>query len=194
LGYKIGQIWIDEEEVIGTDFDAIVDDGFYTFENVSAEHWLTVNFVFVSIEQYFINASVSTVGGTISPSGKITVQTGDEPVFTFTAQAGYQLSAVLVDNINLIDDAVEVSAGVYTYTFEPIVGGHTLVGKFEKKVLTIAASMGTAGGTVSPIGESTVTYGGSKAYTITAQTGYIIDKVMIDGVDNPAAATSGLTV
>jgi hypothetical protein len=92
----------------------------------------------------------------------------------------------LIDGINSINDVI---GGVYT--FDPVVCAHTIVGKFEKVNLTITASMGTSGGNISPIGESVIPYGGSKAYTITALTGFLIDKVLIDGVNNPTAVSTG---
>ena len=179
--YKINEVWID-----GILNPQAVIDGFYTFYNVQEEHWIHATFTFIIVEQFYINASVSTVGGVISPSGKVFVETNDEPSFTFTALDGYQLQDVLVDGISVIDDVV---GGVYT--FKPITSSHTIVGKFEKKNLTITASIGTAGGIISPLGEKIVPYGGSQAYTITAQTGFLIDEVLINGVNNPTAVSSG---
>ena len=181
-GYKIDQVWID-----GVLDEDAKEDGFYTFEGTAKEHWIHATFTYLVVEQYYINASVSTVGGTIFPAGKITVETGDEPEFIFFAQPGYQLKEVLVDGINVIGDVI----GGDTYIFEPIVGSHTIVGRFEKLTPTITATNLTAGGTISPIGVTTLAYGGSKAYTITAQTGFLIDEVWINGISNPTAASSG---
>ena len=180
-GYKISQVWVDDM----AEPQAVID-GYYTFTNVQAEHWLMATFTYISIEQYYINASVSSVGGTISPAGKVLVESGEDYTFTFTAQAGYQLKEVLVNGINNL-----AAVAAEEYTFYDITSSHTIVGKFEKRNYLITASNGTAGGTVSPIGESSVTYGGSKAYTITAQTGYIIDEVKIDGTNNPTTVSSG---
>jgi hypothetical protein len=180
-GYKIDKVFVD-----GIENPAATAAGYYTFYNVQGEHWLTAIFTYISIEQYYINASVSTTGGTVSPSGKVLVTTGDEPTFTFTPQSGYRLKEVLIDGYN---DVTAVANGFYT--FAPVMSAHTIVGKFEKQDFIITSSMGTAGGTISPIGETAVTYGGSKAYTITAQTGYIIDQVLIDGTNNPTAVSSG---
>ncbi|MCL2510706.1 MAG: T9SS type A sorting domain-containing protein [Bacteroidales bacterium] len=161
-------------------------DGVYTFSDVQEEHTLYASFTYIAIEQFYINASVSTVGGSVSPAGKVMVTTGDEPKFTFTPQAGYQLKDVLVDGISVMGDVV-----ANVYTFAPVVCAHTIVGTFEKQTLTITSSIGTAGGSISPVGEKVVPYGGSQAYTITTQTGFLIDEVLINGVNNPAAVTSG---
>ncbi|NPV04000.1 MAG: hypothetical protein HPY67_04630 [Syntrophaceae bacterium] len=46
---------------------------------------------------------------------------------------------------------------------------------------TITSSAGP-GGTISPLGTSTVAGGGSKTYTITPKTGYAVSSVQVDGV------------
>lgn len=53
---------------------------------------------------------------------------------------------------------------------------------------TITSSAGT-GGTISPSGSASVTSGSSKAYTITANTGYIISNVVVDGVSKGAISS-----
>ncbi|MCL2510581.1 MAG: T9SS type A sorting domain-containing protein [Bacteroidales bacterium] len=180
-GYKIDEVKVDGI----VNVQAIID-GVYTFDNVQEEHTLYASFTYISIEQLYINASVSTVGGSVSPAGKVMVTTGDEPSFTFTPQAGYQLQDVLVDGVSVIGNVVG-----NTYTFAPVVCAHNIVGKFEKMTLTINSFTGTIGGSISPVGEKVVPYGGSQAYTITAQTGFLIDEVLINGVNNPAAVSSG---
>jgi len=106
--------------------------------------------------------------------------------FTLTPQVGYRVKEVLVDGINN-EAAIESES----YTFEDIVSSHTIVVKFEKQDFVIMASVETAGGTIAPAGASVITYNGSKAYTITAQTGYMIDKVLIDGINDDKAVSSG---
>ena len=54
---------------------------------------------------------------------------------------------------------------------------------------TITASAGT-GGSISPSGEQTVTRGDSKAFSFTADTGYEIEQVLVDGVNNIQAVSS----
>ena len=182
-GYKINKVWVD-----GVENPQVTTDGFYTFTNMSDDHTLSATFTYISQNQFFINSSVTTTGGTISPSGKISVLTGDEPTFVITAQTTYQIKELLINGINYLPAVGLLS---YAYTFEPIESSHTIVVKFEKQTFTITASVTTAGGTIAPIGASVITYGGSKAYTTTPQAGYLIDEVLINGVNNPTAATSG---
>jgi hypothetical protein len=180
-GYKIAQVLVD-----GINNALAVANKYHTFENVMENHTLSVTFTYIQEELFYINASVTTTGGSISPSGKISAMMGDNVTFTFTPQTGYQLKEVLVDGINNVAAVASKS-----YTFENITASHTIVGKFEKQSFVITASTATAGGTISPAGETIITQGGSKAYTISTQTGYIIDKVLIDDILDEKATSSG---
>ncbi len=62
------------------------------------------------------------------------------------------------------------------------------VNSTEKILVTITASAG-ANGTISPSGAVTVIEGESKAFTITADTGYKISSVIVDGVNKGAIST-----
>jgi len=78
---------------------------------------------------YEITATAGA-GGSINPSGNISVDAGDDKTFTFTANSGYQIDQVLIDDTN---NPTAVSAGSYTFTnvsenhkievyFKPITG------------------------------------------------------------------------
>src|SRR5207247_10785173 len=54
--------------------------------------------------------------------------------------------------------------------------------------LTMTTTSG-ANGSISPAGKSVVNYGGAQSYTITANTGYHVADVLVDGV-SAGAATS----
>ncbi|RKY09910.1 MAG: hypothetical protein DRP66_01075 [Planctomycetota bacterium] len=73
------------------------------------------------------------------------------------------------------------SAGaVASYTFANITGDHTITATFSLDTYTIAATA-QAGATVSPGGNIEVQHGSSQAFTITAQTGYHITDVIVNG-------------
>ena len=61
---------------------------------------------------YTITATAGT-GGSINPSGVITVNAGTDQTFTFSANSGYEISQVLIDNLN---NFPAVAAGSYTFT------------------------------------------------------------------------------
>jgi hypothetical protein len=55
---------------------------------------------------------------------------------------------------------------------------------------TITASAGT-GGTITPLGAVEVNPGAEQAFTITANAGYVLDQVLVDGTNDPAAVLAG---
>lgn len=61
-------------------------------------------------------------GGTITPSGKVSVKSGGTQAFTITADEGYRISSVKVDGI-------EVGA-VKSYTFENVKKAHSIEAEF----------------------------------------------------------------
>lgn len=69
----------------------------YTFTNVQINH--SINAIF-KIIQYTITVSAGA-GGSISPSGIVTVNYGTNQSFTITPNNGYQVSNVTVDGISL---------------------------------------------------------------------------------------------
>lgn len=141
----------------------------YNFANVTAGHSISVTF---SPYVYTITSSAGT-GGSISPSGNISVNHSSGSTFTISPDFGFQVSDVKVD---------EVSAGaVSTYTFSNISSGHTISATFTTATYSITASAGS-GGSINPSGASTVTHGTSHTYIITPATGYKISDVKVDNV------------
>lgn len=120
---------------------------------------------------YKITASCNE-GGTISPSGEVTVKKGESQSFTITPNAGYKIKSVTVDSSN--------QGTISTYTFSNVTAAHTITAEFEKLTYNISASCGT-GGTISPSGTTSVAYGSSKTYTIQPMDGYEIADVIVDG-------------
>ena len=140
----------------------------YTFNQVAADHTLTVTF---AIDTHTITASAGA-NGTISPSGIVSVNHGAGQTYTMTADAGYQVADVLVDGVS--------KGAINAYHFDNVVKDHTINAIFTAKTHTINATAG-ANGTISPAGSVTVADGGSQTYTMTPDTGYHIARVMVDG-------------
>lgn len=74
---------------------------------------------------YTIDASAGN-GGTISPSGKNTVQAGDNSEYTITPSDGYVISDVKIDGNSI--------GAVSTYTFDYVQQSHTIEATFKKSV------------------------------------------------------------
>ncbi|KMQ52498.1 chitinase, GH18 family [Chitinispirillum alkaliphilum] len=122
---------------------------------------------------YTISASAQN-GGTISPSGSVTVSEGSSKSFSITPDSGYKIERVTVNG--------EDQGAVSNYTFTNIGTNGTITAYFTQtpQQFTINASAGT-GGTISPSGLVTANQGESKAFTITPNSGYEIDYVTING-------------
>src|SRR5205085_520618 len=90
----------------------------YSFINVQAGHTIAASF---ALNTYTIAASAGA-GGSISPSGNVSVNCGANQAFSITPSAGYVIADVLVD-------ASSVGA-VGSYTFNNVQAGHTIAASF----------------------------------------------------------------
>jgi osmotically-inducible protein OsmY len=167
-GYHISDITVD-----GVSQGAISS---YTFSNVTAGHTILASF---SANTYTITASAGT-GGTISPSGSVSVSHGASKTFTISANAGYQIASVTVDGAS--------QGTISSYTFSNVTANHTMAATFSVKTYTISAPAGT-GGTISPNGSVRVNHGSNQSFTITAGTGYHISDITVDGVSQGAISS-----
>ncbi|MBS4028478.1 MAG: YHYH protein [Ignavibacteriales bacterium] len=120
--------------------------------------------------QFSITATAGT-GGTISPSGNVTVNFNESKTFTVSTNAGYYVDSIFVDG-NYV--------GTYpSYTFTNVAMNHTISVLFKPFTFTISVTQGS-NGTISP-STSTVNYGTNKTFSIHGNTGYHVDSVLVDG-------------
>ena len=118
--------------------------------------------------------------GSISPSGAVSVANGGSQAFTITPDACYHVADVLVDG---------GSVGPLTsYTFTNVTSDRAISASFALNTYTITASAG-ANGSIAPNGATVVNCAGSQVYTITANSGYGIADVLVDGVSQGAIAS-----
>jgi hypothetical protein len=90
----------------------------YTFSNVTQDHTIAAAF---AIDTYNITASAG-VGGTITPTGPVSVNYGSTPTFTITKNTSYHIADVLVDGSS-------VGAGA-SYTFPAVTADRTINASF----------------------------------------------------------------
>ena len=164
-GYRIADVLVD-----GSSVGAVSS---FTFTNVNSSHAISASF---AANTYIITASAG-VGGTITPSGSVSVNHGANQTFTITPNTGYTVLNVVVDGSSI--------GAVTTYTFSNVTAVHTISAIFSVRTYTITASAGT-GGTISPSGSVSVNHGATQTFNITANTGYSISSVMVDGVSQGA--------
>jgi hypothetical protein len=157
-GYHIADVLVD-----GSSVGAV---GTYAFTNVTAPHTITASFA--QNTSVIITASAGP-GGNISPSGSVSVVMGTNQIFRFTPLTGYWVTNVVVDGVS--------QGPMSEYTFNNVQTDHTISVGFGP---TITASAGS-GGRVLPSGMAYLEVGADKTYTITANSGYHIADVLVDG-------------
>src|SRR5439155_3248004 len=123
----------------------------YTFTNVTTDHTIAASF---SLNVYTVAASAGT-GGSISPSGNVSVNCGSSQAFTITPDACYHVASVLVDGVSV--------GAVSSYTFNNVTANHTIAASFAIDAKTIAASAG-ANGSIDPSGSVSVNCGTNKSF------------------------------
>jgi len=155
----------------------------YSFNNVTTNHTIYAEF---AANEYTITVT-QPANGVITP-GTTTVLNGSTPAFMITPSLGYSVSAINVNGTNVISDASSVN-DVYTYVFPAVSANQTITAVMVPKTYTITASAG-ANGSISPAGNTTVSFGNTQAYTISPANGYVVDNVVIDNTINMGAISS----
>jgi len=168
LGYYISAVTVDGVTTNYTQANNMTTWS-TTFANIQGNH--TVNVAFAQYT-YTISATASA-NGTITPSGVTTLPYGGSQLYTIAPATGYEIVAVTVDGINM---------GVITqYTFADVTANHTIAVTFAPLQYTIDA-IASVGGSITPSGTAVYNYGASVTYNATANTGYTISTVTVDGV------------
>lgn len=127
-----------------------------------------------STTTYTITATAGT-GGSITPSGSITIAQGDSQSFNITPNNGYVIIDVSVDGESIGPES--------NYTFPDVQEDHTISASFiqqSQDSFTITATAGT-GGNINPKKDVQVNKGDDQSFTITPDTGYEIADVLVDG-------------
>ncbi|MEA3313931.1 MAG: copper amine oxidase N-terminal domain-containing protein, partial [Caldisericota bacterium] len=159
-----------------------------TFTNVTADRTISVTFIPKPIPTFVVEASVSIYGGyaTVTPKEQ-TVQSGNPAKITINPDAGSHITGV-TDNGNIVPmtKLTENANGTYTYTVLAVYENHKIIVTLERNEYTIKAKAGE-GGTISPSGTVTVKYNETETFTITPNSGYRIDKIIVD--NKPIAST-----
>jgi len=180
-GYRIASVIVDAATANENVTEAVIAaNGIYTFENVTADH--TIAATFEEIPTSYTITATADENGTITPSGEVTVEEGEEQSFTISASEGYRIASVIVDAATANENVTEaVIAADGVYTFENVTADHTIAATFEEipTSYTITATAGE-NGTITPSGEVTVEEGDDKAFTIAANSCYRIASVIVD--------------
>lgn len=131
-------------------------------------------------EAHTVTASAGE-GGTITPSGPVVVAEGADQTFSIIPDDNHVIADVKIDGQSINLSEVVADDGTGSYTFAAVDADHTIDVSFRAAQHTITATAGE-GGSISPSGAVIVTDGADQAFTITANEGYVISDVKVDGV------------
>ncbi|MFN8178933.1 MAG: T9SS type A sorting domain-containing protein [bacterium] len=147
---------------------------------VLAPHYDATGLTLLTLSNFFTLTASAGSGGTISPSGSVTVNCGGSQAFTITADPCHLITDVVVDGASV--------GPVSTYDFTNVTADHTISATFARIVYTINASAGP-GGSIVPSGAVAVGCDASQGFTITPGGGFQISGVVVDG-DSVGAVTA----
>ncbi|MFP4468897.1 MAG: MBG domain-containing protein, partial [Bacteroidales bacterium] len=165
----------------------------YTFYDVVGNHTITAEYSTTPVNNHTITATVlspeghegegepDTYGGSISPGGEIGVREEDDITFLITAEPGWHIAEVIVDNRPVaVHDF---------YTFARVRDNHEIQVRFAEgpEPDTHLVTAGTKGseenpgkGTISPWGEVPVADGADATFAITPDQDSYLVAVWID--------------
>ena len=164
-----------EADIIGLN-KSLTTDFYYSYRGGgSASHTIT---------------ATAGPGGSISPSGNVSVAHGGMQGFDFTPDSGYRILQVFVDGVDIPAFAQSGMTAFYDVTEDHTI--HVTFAPIGAAVHTITATAG-AGGSISPSGSVLVPEGGSQSFTVTPDSGYKISGVTVDGVSHGAIGSYTFT-
>ncbi|MEW6217977.1 MAG: NHL repeat-containing protein [Thermodesulfobacteriota bacterium] len=127
---------------------------------------------------------LASAGGRVTPSGDIPVPFGQDLSLTLAPDPGHHVTQLLVDGSD---------AGARTaYTLAAVTADHTVEARFGRDSFAIAASA-AAGGRIAPAGQVPALFGDSPVFAITADPGFEIADLLVDGISVGATGTYTFT-
>ncbi|MCX8481690.1 MAG: hypothetical protein ORN58_07210 [Sediminibacterium sp.] len=161
VGYEIDNIFVNSIKINNVYS--------YTFDSIKSNQTILVTF---KLQEFTISASTG-FGGSISPQGTSNIYYGETPTYIITPNVGYEIDKIIINYIKINN--------VNNYTFDSIKSDNRIFVFFKVQTFTITATAGT-GGSISPQGLATLSYGAKQTYQITPNVGYKIDSLIINGV------------
>ena len=150
-----------------------------TYTPVDTTNYKTITDIDIEVnvkDTFAVITSVPGGNGTITPS-ILDVVEGTNVEITFTPNTGYMIDKVLVNT---------VETTVTGNKIELTVNEEKEVKVSYKKIPFTVTVKDVDGATITPNGAVAVSYGEDKEFTITANSGYKLVKVLVDGTDKTA--------
>jgi len=177
-GYIVDQVLINNVPV-----DYVAGSNYYDYENVVVTN-TSIHVTFKKVILYIIattgnNGSIFPYNPQGTPAYGVPVEYNGTQRFEFTPAEGYKIARVLVDQAPY-QPAVETGS----YTFYFVTKTHYIHVEYE--LLTYPITAATNGnGTITDVGTTFVNHGASKEYRFTANAGYEVTNLFIDGASAP---------
>lgn len=165
-GYMISDIEVDGQSV--------GSENSYSFTNVTSDHTISATFEIIPAGEVVIVVNADTEGGSVSPTGTQTITEGEDFTFTVTPDACYEIGIVTVNGNEVSLDENN------SYTIANVTEPQSINATFNRLSYIITASA-SEGGTITPSGNVEVNCGENKEFVITANQGYEIENVVVDG-------------
>ena len=150
-----------------------------TYTPVDTTNYKTITDIDIEVyvkDKFDVITSVNGGNGSITPS-KIGVIENTKVEITFTSNEGYMIDKVLVNT---------VETTITGNKLELTVDEEKEVEVTYKKIPFTVTVKDVDGATITPNGAVAVSYGEDKEFTITANSGYKLVKVLVDEVDKTA--------
>lgn len=199
-GYAIDTVTVDGAAVTDQ-----MNGSTYQFQNITANHTISATFKQVSsvADDYFVVTASSAGNGSISPVGGIRVVSGKNVPFTFAPNSGYDLEKVVITRGESTTEVPKAQIPNYSYVLNNVIADTSVVAHFKKleqgqeqptlpPVCKIAATA-NAGGMVSPQSMEAV-IGSTPTFTFTADAGYHLASVTVDGTVVSVGSDGTLTL
>lgn len=142
------------------------------------------------IQQYFLTVSKAGTGSGMVTSSPAGISCGSDCTESYNSGASVTLSAAPATN-STFGGWEGACSGTGSCTVN-MNASRTVAAAFALKTYTITARAAN-GGVISPSGTSVVTHGASKTYSISANDGYLLSDVKIDGISAGAVASYTFT-
>ena len=147
-----------------------------TYTPVDTTNYKTITDIDIEVnvkDKFNVTTSVDGGNGTIT-SSKTNVIEGSVVALTFTPDTGYMIDKVLVNSVetNVTGNSINLTVDK-NYNVEVS----------YKKIPFVVTVKEVTGASVTPNGAISVNYGDNKEFTISANSGYRLIKVLVDGTD-----------
>ncbi len=163
-GYRVKDVLVDGVSVGRVDY--------YIFTNVESDR--TISATFEKLPNRFQVDASAGPNGRISDEGVTYLYGGSQFTYHIVADSGYRIKAVEVDGVDV--------GAVKEYTFYNVNENHTIMALFEKKpVYYSVQAIQPDNGSITPKGVKSYEKGERVEYIISANPGYHIKSVIIDG-------------